>query len=198
MSVSNQIHLCCIALFQIVKFFDYLTSKVQYILSHFPYAEISILRELDFNHQLWLASSVTDQHGEQTFNFAILHNLEQLVQFPTHINDRLGDKPNILDIFLTSNPSAYSVKLSSPLGSSNHNLISVTCYIAPMQPQDTPKRSGGASGISTLLSGRTYDSIILIFLGMIIASVSEIFLFVPSAYKVFDMESYILYTFSNN
>ena len=31
-----------------VKFFDYLTFKVEYILSHFPYAEISILG--DFNH----------------------------------------------------------------------------------------------------------------------------------------------------
>ena len=48
--------------------------------------------------------------------------------------------PNILDLFLTSNPSAYSVKLSSPLDSSDHNLISVTCSIAPVQPQDPPKQ----------------------------------------------------------
>ncbi|MPC61173.1 hypothetical protein E2C01_055238 [Portunus trituberculatus] len=32
--------------------------------------------------------------------------------------------PNILDLFLTSNPSAYDVTFSSLLGSSNHNLIS--------------------------------------------------------------------------
>ncbi len=38
------------------------------------------------------------------------------MQHPTRIPDRLGDRPNILDLFLTSNPSAYSVNLYSPLG----------------------------------------------------------------------------------
>ena len=61
-----------------VNFFYYLTSKVEYILSHFPYAEISILGDFNVHHQLWLSSSFTDQLDEQTFNFAILHDLEQL------------------------------------------------------------------------------------------------------------------------
>ena len=61
------------------------------------------------------------------------------MQFPTHIPDHLGDMPNILD-FLTSNHSAYSAKLSSLLGFSDHNLISITCSIASVQPQDPPKR----------------------------------------------------------
>ncbi|MPC16166.1 hypothetical protein E2C01_008986 [Portunus trituberculatus] len=52
---------------------------------------------------------------------------------------RLGDTPNVLDLFLTSNPSAYAVTLSSPLGSSNHNLISVFCPIFPIPPQDPSK-----------------------------------------------------------
>ena len=122
-----------------VKFFDYLTSKVEYILSHFPHAEISILGDFNVHHQLWISSSFTDQPGEQIFNFAILHDLEQMVQFPTRIPDRLGDTPNILDLFLTSKTSAYSVKFSSPLSSSDHNLISVSCFITPLQPQDPPK-----------------------------------------------------------
>ena len=62
------------------------------------------------------------------------------MQLPTHIPDRLGDTPNILDLFLTSNSSAYSVKLFSPLGSSDHNLISVSCPIAPVPPLDPPKQ----------------------------------------------------------
>ena len=136
-----------------VKFFDYLTSKVEYILFHIPYAEISILGDFNVHHQLWLSSSFTDQPGEQAFNFAILRDLEQLVQFPTCIPDRLGDMPNILDIFLTSNPSAYSVKLSSPLGSFHHNHISVTCSITPVLPQEQPKRR--CFWHSTLLRGRT-------------------------------------------
>ena len=123
-----------------VKFFDYLSSKVEHILTHFPSAEISILGDFNVHHQLWLSSPFTDQPGEHAYNFAILNDLEQLVQLPTRIPDRLGDTPNILDLFLTTNPSAYTVKLSSPLGSSDHNLISVTCPIAPLPPQDPPAR----------------------------------------------------------
>ncbi|MPC72567.1 hypothetical protein E2C01_066879 [Portunus trituberculatus] len=44
------------------------------------------------------------------------------MQHPTRISDRLGDTPNILDLFLTSNLYAYAVTLPSPLGSSDHNL----------------------------------------------------------------------------
>ncbi len=49
----------------------------------------------------------TDQSGEHdyNYNFALLNGLEQLVQHPSRIPDRLGDRPNILDLFLTSNPS---------------------------------------------------------------------------------------------
>ena len=35
-----------------VKFFDYLTSKLECFLSHFPYAEISILGDFNVHHQL--------------------------------------------------------------------------------------------------------------------------------------------------
>ena len=93
-----------------------------------------------FTTSFWLSSPFTDHPGELAFNFAILHDLEQLVQHPTRIPDRLGDTPNILDLFLTSNPSAYAVTLSSPLGSSDHTLITVSCPIAPIPPQDPPRR----------------------------------------------------------
>ncbi|MPC77334.1 hypothetical protein E2C01_071786 [Portunus trituberculatus] len=69
--------------------------------------------KIDFNvhHQLWLSSPSTDQPGELAFNFAILHDLEQLVQHPTCIPDRLGDTPNILDLFLTSRSPKVEVPL---------------------------------------------------------------------------------------
>ncbi|MPC33689.1 hypothetical protein E2C01_027048 [Portunus trituberculatus] len=98
--------------------------------------EISILGDFNVHHQLWLFSPFTDNHCELAFNFAILHDPEQ---HPTHIPDCLGDMPNILDLFLTSNPFAFAVILSSLLGSSNHNLISVSCRISPIPPQDPPK-----------------------------------------------------------
>ena len=59
-----------------LKFFQYLTSKVEHILTNFPYAEISILGDFNVHHQLWLSSCFTDQPGEQPFNFAIIHDLE--------------------------------------------------------------------------------------------------------------------------
>ena len=60
------------------------------------------------------------------------------MQFPTRIPNRLGDTLNILDLFLISNLSVYSVKFSFSLGSSGHDLIYVTCSIAS-KPQDPPK-----------------------------------------------------------
>ncbi|MPC41753.1 hypothetical protein E2C01_035357 [Portunus trituberculatus] len=82
------------------KFFDYLTSKVEHILSLYLFVEISIGGDFIVHHQLWLSSPFTDHPGELAFNFAILHDLEQLVQHTTCISDRLGDTPNILDLFL--------------------------------------------------------------------------------------------------
>src|ERR1044072_7243183 len=80
------------------------------------------------------------------------------MQLPTRIPDRLGDKPNILDLFLTSNPSPYTVNLFPPLGSYDH-LISVSSFISSSLPQKRPpsiERKGlwhfGASSWSDLLS----------------------------------------------
>ncbi|MPC10778.1 hypothetical protein E2C01_003420 [Portunus trituberculatus] len=80
---------------------DQQTTEVNY-----PFVEISILGDFNVHCQLWLSSAFTDHPGELVFNFAVLHDLEQLVQHPTCIPDCLGDTPNILDLFLTSNPSA--------------------------------------------------------------------------------------------
>ncbi|MPC39192.1 hypothetical protein E2C01_032720 [Portunus trituberculatus] len=112
---------------------------VEHILSLHPSVEISILGDFNVHHQLWFSSPFTDHPGEPAFNFAILHDQEQLVQHPTRIPDCLGDTSNILDLFLTSNPSAYAVTLCSMLGSFDHNLISVSCPISPIPPHNPPK-----------------------------------------------------------
>ena len=101
--------------------------------------EISILGDFNVYHQLWLSSPFTDPPGKLAYNFAILFNLEKLVQHPTSMPDGFGDTPKIFLFFLTSNPSAYAVILSSPLGFSDHNLISVSCPISPIPPHDSPK-----------------------------------------------------------
>ncbi|MPC34855.1 hypothetical protein E2C01_028258 [Portunus trituberculatus] len=110
---------------------------VEHILSLYPFLEISILRDFNVHHHLRLSSPFNNHLGELAFNFAIFHDLEQLVQHLTRIPDCLEDTPNILDLFLISSP-AYAVTLSSPLDSSNHNLISVSCPISPIPPQNPP------------------------------------------------------------
>lgn len=47
------------------------------------------------------------------FHFPFQKNFGQMLQLPIYINVRLGNKSNILEIFLTSSPSPYIVKLST-------------------------------------------------------------------------------------
>ncbi|MPC71310.1 hypothetical protein E2C01_065584 [Portunus trituberculatus] len=63
------------------KFFDYLNPKMEQMLSLYPFAEISILGDLNVPYQLCLFYPFTDHPDESAFNFAILHDLEQLVPF---------------------------------------------------------------------------------------------------------------------
>lgn len=60
----------------------------------------------------------------------------------------------MLALFVTSNPSAYYVKVFSPLDSSDHNLIlySVLLLLCNLWTH----QSGGAAGIMPLLSERTW------------------------------------------
>ena len=85
----------------------------------------------------------TDHPGELAYKFAILYDLEQLVQHPNRIPDRLGDMTNILVLFLTCNPSAYAVTLSS-----FSFLLSFQFLLRILQ-------SGGAFVVLPLLVGET-------------------------------------------
>lgn len=122
------------------------------ILTYYPFPEISTIRNLNVHHQLRFSSSFADQLGEQANNFAILHDLKQLVQHPVRVADRIGDAYKILD--LTFNPSVYSLLLC-PSGSSNQHYFRVLSYrsIAPVPPWGSTERDG-CSGIIRLLSGR--------------------------------------------
>src|ERR1700755_2927481 len=122
------------------KLFDYLNSKIEHILSSSPFSEIIVLGDFNVHHRQWLSSSSHDPAGELAYNFSIQNNFDQFVQHPTRIPDSLGDEPNILDLFLTSYPSPYTVK-RFPLGSSDHLLISESCSLSPNLPQERPPPS---------------------------------------------------------
>ena len=62
------------------------------------------------------------------------------MQHPTRIPHRLKDMPSILDLFLTSNPSAYVITVFSTLGSSDRKSHTRTLSYFLIPLQDTPKR----------------------------------------------------------
>ena len=126
--------------FDYVNFFDKFTSKVGHILTYFPIEETYVPADFNVYHQLWFSLSSIDQPSEHAFNFAIFQDLDQLVQHFIRIPEPLEDTSNILDLFLTSNPSSYSTKLFYPLGFSDHDFISVSCPIALLLPLDPPTR----------------------------------------------------------
>src|ERR1700755_2185976 len=117
-----------------LKFFDYLNSKIEHILSSSPFSEIIILGDFNVHHRQWLSSSSHDTAGERAFHFVIQNDLEQLVQLPTP----LGDESNILDLFLTSYPSPYNVKLFPPWVSSDDLPISASSSIFSSLLQERP------------------------------------------------------------
>ena len=76
----------------------------------------------------WLTHSphITSPGGCDAEAFAIVNDLSQLISEPRRIPDRSGNKANTLNLFLTSNPDIYcNPILDSPLGNSNHCLITL-------------------------------------------------------------------------
>ena len=153
-----------------VTFFEYLAFKMEHILTNFPFAETSILGDFNVHNQLWLSSSVNDQSGEQAFNFAIRHDLKQLVQHHTYIPDRSDDTPNILDLFLTNPYLLLPITLSNcplrwapPIVLFQYLVLSLQCRLMI-------HRSRGAFGIMPWISGMIWGCTILIFHGLITVS----------------------------
>ena len=108
-------------------FFDYLSLKVDYLLSRFPCCDISILGDFNVHNSKWLQfSSTTNPAGLSAEAFAAAHDLTQMISEPTRIPDNPKHTPHLLDLFLTTNPLLYKTKVCSPLGQSDHCLIEIT------------------------------------------------------------------------
>ena len=117
--------------------FSVISDKIDSALLAYPNSEIVVAGDFNIHHEQWLThSSSTDTAGQAAFNFSISHNLTQLVNFPTHIPDHHGDRSNTLDLFLTSHPDLYDISSSSPLGSSDHAVITCTqTFMTAKQPK---------------------------------------------------------------
>ena len=97
------------------------------ILSINPSANVFVFGDCNVHCKDWLTNSGgTDRPGEQCCNFSISNDLTQMVNFPTWIPDCDSHSPALLDLFLSSDASICSTMAFSPLGNSDHVVVSVS------------------------------------------------------------------------
>ena len=101
------------------------------------FTSLSVL--LLFHHKDWLTySSGTDRAGELCYNFSISNDLIQMVHFPTRIPDCGSHSPALLDLFISSDASIFSMMAFAPLGNSDHVVALVSIDFPTNSQQDAP------------------------------------------------------------
>lgn len=102
--------------------YDEISENIDTIQELHPKSEIIVLGALNAHHEDWLGSKKTGIHCGCAHEFAILNNLHQLVDDHT----RIGKDGNCskLDLFLTTSPYNHVVTVNTPLGSSDHCVVS--------------------------------------------------------------------------
>ena len=148
--------------------FSVISDQIDKALIAHPNTEIVVAGDFNIHHNEWLThSTFTDAPGIAAFNLSISHNLTQLINFPTRIPDRQGDKSNTLDLFLTSHPDHYNISCVSPLGSSDHVVVNCTQTTTSVtQPKHIVQhrichyKSADWEGLNKHLSTQTWKSII--------------------------------------
>ena len=118
---------------------DQIAEQVDLILTKFPSANIHICGDFNVHHKDWLIhSNHTDAPGRQCFEFAAASGLTQIVDVPTRVPDRAGDFASLLDLFLTSVPDKCVHSVTSPLGTSDHCVVSVKVNTKFKKSSDVP------------------------------------------------------------
>ena len=89
----------------------------------------------------WLTySGETDRPGEFCYNFSISNDLTQILDFATWIPDCDSHSPALLDLFF-SDAIICSTMAFTPLGNSDHVLVSVSIDFPSNSQQDAPFHS---------------------------------------------------------
>lgn len=114
-----------------VQLFDSISEKIDHLISEHPSSEVIILGDFNVHNKEWLGSSKTDPQGRAAADFATSNALTNLVQQPTYFPRISTHSSNPLDLFLTTNPESYKILVTTPLGNSDHAIITASC---PMQP----------------------------------------------------------------
>ncbi len=99
-------------------------------------ASFVVLGDVNAHHQEWLNSIFpTNQHGRGALDISNLSGCEQIVQSPTHAPG------NCLDLLFTDAPSAVTVQVVSPLGSTDHSGLSFNIQTSFSVPDEPVSRS---------------------------------------------------------
>ena len=116
--------------------FDSISSNIDEVLPINPSANVFVFGDFNVHHKDWLTySGGTDRPGELCYNFSISNDLIQMVNFSTGIPDSDCHSPALLDLFLSSDTSICSTMGFSPLGNSDHIIVTVST--------DFPSNSNG-------------------------------------------------------
>ena len=117
--------------------FESISSNIDGVLSINPSANVFVFGDFNVHHKDWLTySGGTDRPGELCYNFSISNDLTQMVNFPTQIPDCDSHSPALLDLFISSEASICSTMTFSPLGNSDHVVVSVSIDFPSKSQQD--------------------------------------------------------------
>ena len=80
-----------------------------------------------FNCKVFILTRVAELliHKKKQRGCFLLDANKQIIDCPTRIPDNTNDTPHLLDLFLSTAPTYYSVSVSAPIGNSDHNLIKI-------------------------------------------------------------------------
>ena len=96
-----------------------ISSNIDEVISINSSANVFVFGDFNVHHKDWLTySGGTDIPGELCYNFSILNDLTQRVNFPTRIPDCDPHSPALLDLFHSSDASICSTMTFPPLGNS--------------------------------------------------------------------------------
>ena len=117
--------------------FDSISSNIDEVLSIDPSA-VFIFGDFNVHHKDWLTySGGIDRPDEFCYNFSILNDLNQMVNFPTRIPDCDSDRPALLDLFLSSDASICSTMAFPTMGNSDV-AVSVSIDFPSNSQRDAP------------------------------------------------------------
>ena len=118
--------------------FDVISDQIDRALSLYSSANIVVIGDFNAHHSEWLGSNVSDSAGVKAHNFCLSQSLTQIINFPTRFPDNPNHLPSLLDLCLVSDPSQCSVSPHSPLGSSDHCLISLKLLSRSSTSKESP------------------------------------------------------------